>query len=145
MVQNLLIELLDAPENDFIDFVEKHIEEFNVARWEIKEKKPIGVQIKDSNGEIIAGATGKTFGLWLLIDNLWVSEEMRNCSLGSKALLAIEEGAKNRGCRFVLLDTLNFQAQPFYEKHGYKVQWVQEQYPQTGCKYFMMKVLQESV
>lgn len=137
----MTIELLEAPEKDFIEFFEKRIEEFNVARWEIKEKKPIGVQIKDSNGEIIAGATGKTFGLWLLIDNLWVSEKMRNCNLGSQVLHAIETGAKNRGCRFVLLDTLNFQAQPFYEKYGYSVQWIQKSYPRDGHKYFMTKDL----
>lgn len=40
-----------------------------------------------------------------------------------------------------LLDTLNFQAMPFYQKYGYETQWVQQGYPKTGCKYFMAKKL----
>ena len=39
------------------------------------------------------------------------------------------QAAIKRGCKFALLDTLNFQAKPFYEKFGYKLQWAQENYP----------------
>jgi hypothetical protein len=42
----------------------------------------------------------------------------------------------------VLLDTLEFQAKPFYQHHGYQVQWVQQDYPFAGgAKYFMTKTL----
>jgi ribosomal protein S18 acetylase RimI-like enzyme len=40
-----------------------------------------------------------------------------------------------------MLETLNFQAKPFYEKFGYQVVWTQENYPKTGCQYFMVKQL----
>ncbi|WP_268747950.1 hypothetical protein [Shewanella sp. cp20] len=29
----------------------------------------------------------------------------------------------------------------FYEARGYRLEWTQEQYPATGCKYFMTKRL----
>ncbi len=61
--------------------------------------------------------------------------------MGTKILLMLEETAIKRGCKFVLLDTLNFQARPFYEKHGYEVKWTQQNYPKDGCKYFMVKEL----
>jgi len=76
-----------------------------------------------------------------LID-LWVSSELRGQSTGSQILEAIEIAGKNRGCKKSFLDTLNFQAMPFYEKRGYHTQWIQEGYPKTGCKYFMVKHLQ---
>lgn len=135
------VEVIESPDQSMAEFFEKKIEEFNLTHWEIKEKKPIAVIVAGQNGEIGAGAAGKTFGLWLLIDNLWVDESQRGQDLGSKILVSLESAAKARGCQFVLLDTLNFQARPFYEKHGYSVQWTQKNYPRDGTKFFMVKEL----
>ncbi len=135
------VEVIESPDQSIADFFEKRIEEFNLARWEVTEKKPIAVKVTDDDGELVAGAAGKTFGLWLLLDNLWVAESNRGQDLGSKILVALENAAKVRGCQFVLLDTLNFQARPFYEKHGYSVQWTQKNYPRDGMKFFMVKEL----
>lgn len=135
------IEVLDRPEQALIELLDTKIAEFNWANWEVQERLPIAVQIKDDNGEVIAGSAGRTFGDWLQINTLWVSETLRGQQLGSKILQAIEQAAKNRGCVNCLLDTLNFQAMPFYKKHGYQVQWIQENYPKTGCKYYMVKRL----
>ena len=111
------IEVLDRPEQALIELLDTKIAEFNWANWEVQERLPIAVQIKDDNGEVIAGSAGRTFGDWLQINTLWVSETLRGQQLGSKILQAIEQAAKNRGCVNCLLDTLNFQAMPFYKKH----------------------------
>ncbi|MBC7419863.1 MAG: GNAT family N-acetyltransferase [Bdellovibrio sp.] len=129
------------PTTETITFFDKKIEEFNLARWNIKEKVPIAVTIHDSSNMIVGGVAAKTFGLWLLIDNLWISESLRGQGLGSQVLLNLEEAARKRGCQYALLDTLEFQARPFYEKHRYKVKWTQENYPKTGAKFFMVKEL----
>jgi len=135
------IEIIDQPEQELIDFLDERIAEFNWARWEVNERKPLAIQIKNDDGSIIAGASARTFGYWLLIDTLWVSEELRGQAVGKKILIELENTAKARGCTHSLLDTLNFQAMPFYEKYGYVTQWTQENYPETGCKYFMVKSL----
>ena len=135
------IEVLENPEQELIDYLDKKIDDFNWANWEVSKRTPLAAQIKNEQGEVIAGAAARSFGDWLLLDTLWVSDELRGQNIGSKLLNAIEESGKKRGCVKCLLDTLNFQAMPFYEKHGYKVQWVQEGYPKTGCKYFMLKEL----
>jgi ribosomal protein S18 acetylase RimI-like enzyme len=136
------IEVLQNPEQQLIDYLEEKIYYFNWANWEVNERTPLAVQIKNDNGEVIAGAAGRTFGDWLLINTLWVSDELRGQNIGSQILTEIEFAAKQRGCVKSLLDTLNFQAMPFYEKHGYKTQWIQKNYPKTGCKYFMLKELE---
>lgn len=143
-MENLNLELLESPSDDLAKFFDKKIEEFNLARWEVKQKLPLAVRLLNDQGEIIAGAAAKTFGLWMILDNLWVHDSLRGQSMGTKILAMLEAAALKRGCKFVLLDTLNFQAKPFYEKHGYKVQWVQENYPREGCKYFMTKDLGET-
>ena len=135
------IEVLENPDQELITYLDKKIADFNWANWEVNERLPLAVQLKDEQGEIIAGAAGRTFGYWLLINTLWVSDNLRGQNVGSKILMEIETAAKQRGCVKCLLDTLNFQAMPFYEKHGYKTQWIQQGYPKTGCKYFMVKEL----
>lgn len=135
------IEVLENPDQKLIDFLDKKIDDFNWANWEVKERIPLAIQIKNDQDEVIAGAAARTFGDWLLLDTLWVSDELRGQNIGSKILNEVEAAGKNRGCIKCLLDTLNFQAMPFYEKHGYKTQWVQKDYPETGCKYFMLKEL----
>jgi GNAT superfamily N-acetyltransferase len=134
-------EVLENPEQALIDFLSERIAEFNWANWEVSKRTPLAIQVKSDSGEVVAGAAARSFGDWLLLDTLWVSETLRGQNVGSKILKKVEEAAISRGCIKCLLDTLDFQAMPFYEKHGYKVEWVQEGYPKTGCKYFMVKQL----
>lgn len=137
------IEIIDEPSAEFVSFLDEKIAEFNWARWEVSERKAIAVKLSDKNGDVIAGAAGRTFGDWLMINTLWVSETLRGQKVGSQLLAKIELAAQARGCNKALLDTLNFQAMPFYQKHGYQVQWTQQGYPKTGCKYYMVKQLTE--
>lgn len=138
---DLKLQLIEKPHPDLATYFDKRIEEFNVARWEVKEKFPIAVTLTNEHGEIVGGVSAKTFGIWLLIENLWIHEKLRSQGYGFKILTMLEQAAKKRGCEFALLDTLNFQARPFYEKYGYKLQWTQKCYPREGCKYFMVKEL----
>jgi GNAT superfamily N-acetyltransferase len=110
------IEVLENPEQELIDYLDKKIADFNWANWEVSERTPLAVQVKNESGEVIAGAAARSFGDWLLLDTLWVSDELRGQSVGSKILKEIEVAGKNRGCTKCLLDTLDFQAMPFYEK-----------------------------
>ena len=135
------IEVLDSPPESLAEFLNKKIAEFNWQNWEVSERLPLAVQVKDDDGKVIAGAAARTFGDWLMLDTLWVSEQLRGQDVGSRILNKLESAAKSRGCIKCILDTLNFQAKPFYEKHGYRVAWTQQGYPKTGCKYFMVKDL----
>ncbi len=135
------IRLIDRPTKELLEKIDKKIEEFNFKHWETKEKNPLALVINDENDNLLAGATAKTFGYWLLINSIWVSENFRGKNIGSKLLRELEKAAIERGCKFSLLDTLNFQAKPFYEKFGYELQWTQKYYPKEGCKFFMVKTL----
>ena len=136
------LELIENPDENLIHFFDERIREFNEARWEVKKKFPVALKMENEQGEIVAGAAAKTFGLWLLIDNIWVHEDYRGRNLGTKILQQLEQAAIKRGCKNALLDTLHFQAEPFYKKFGYETKWIQQNYPETGCKYFMIKNLQ---
>ncbi|SIQ79846.1 Acetyltransferase (GNAT) family protein [Shewanella morhuae] len=135
------VTLINDESTEFADAVKQKIVEFNQAQWQGLCRKNLGLKLQNVEGELLAGISGKTFGNWFLIDYLWVDDNLRQQKIGTRLLLAAESQAKERGCQFVLLDTLDFQAKPFYERHGYKVQWIQQAYPETGRKFFMVKAL----
>ncbi len=70
---------------------------------------------------IVGGLIGATMWAWLMIDGLWVAEALRGRGLGGQLLARSEAVAAERGCRGVWLGTFDFQARPFYERHGYTV------------------------
>jgi GNAT superfamily N-acetyltransferase len=72
-----------------------------------------------SDGTLIGGVTGRVIYECLMIELVWVAEEYRGCGLGSRLLTEIEAEAHRRGASKAFLDTFDFQAAPFYEKHGY--------------------------
>jgi len=137
------IEIVEKSDPELVRFLDERIAEYNWQHWEVSQRLPLAVQLKNDQGEIIAGCSGRTFGNWLQINTLWVCESLRGQSIGKELLELMESQAVKRGCNRAILDTLNFQAEPFYRKLGYKTEWVQEDYPKTGCKYFMTKRLVE--
>ena len=56
-------------------------------------------------------------------------------------LAAAEERAISHGCRWSHLQTLDFQALPFYERRGYEVFGVLEGYPPGSKRYYLRKTL----
>ena len=115
--------------------------EYNLERLEDKSPKDLGVYARDAAGNIVAGLTGTTHGNWLMIKFLWVSESLRGRKIGSEILMQAEQTAKERGCKYVFLDTFRFQAPSFYKKRGYREAFVLEEYPLTGKRYYLTKSL----
>ncbi len=114
---------------------------YNLEHLEEKNPKDLGVYAKDEAGNIVAGLTGTTHGNWFTVKFLWVSDSLRSKKVGSEILQQAERTAKERGCKFVFLDTFSFQAPLFYRKHGYQEAFVLEEYPLTGKRYYFTKKL----
>ncbi|GAB2661847.1 GNAT family N-acetyltransferase [Vibrio panuliri] len=91
----------------------------------------------------VGGVIADIWGNWLLIKFLWVDESVRGKAVGSELLQLLESHAVSEGCKSALVDTLSFQAKPFYEKQGYKCQMVLENYPMDSSLSFLTKSLVE--
>jgi GNAT superfamily N-acetyltransferase len=106
------------------------------------DQVPLDLYVYDDDGELVGGVVADTWGGWLAIDLVWVREDQRGSGLGSEMLQRIEERARTeRECMGVRLDTWGFQAKPFYEKLGYSVFGVLEDYPLGETEYLLSKRL----
>jgi ribosomal protein S18 acetylase RimI-like enzyme len=101
----------------------------------------IWVFMRDRKDRVVGGLLGYTLGDWLHIEILWVEESFRNKGNGTKLLRMAENEAVKRGCKHVDLDTMSWQARPFYEKHGYTVFATLDNYPEGHRRHFMKKDL----
>lgn len=106
------------------------------------EDEELVLKIEDEEGTIIAGCIAEIYN-WgqIYIDILWVDERYRRHGLGSLLLREAERRAIDRGCWLSHLGTFDFQARPLYEKHGYAVFSVNEDFPTGHANYGMWKRL----
>ncbi|WP_372872461.1 GNAT family N-acetyltransferase [Shewanella sp.] len=126
----------------FADEVKSQIAAFNAEHWDASLRRPIGFKKLSNTGELLAGIAGRTFGNWCLIDNFWVCASLRGQGVGSALLQTAEDEARARGCRWLLLDTLDFQAPDFYRARGYGEVWCQQHYPVgDGKRWYLVKTL----
>lgn len=97
----------------------------------------LAVYWRNEHNEIQGGLIGKIKGEWLCIEFLWMHESLRKGGYGTKLIQAAEQTARERGCLHALVDTLSFQALPFYQKNGYQLQLTLENFPEQGaaCHY----------
>ena len=117
------------------------IRSYNRSKREVAESEPLNLYVEDEHGEIMAGLVAETFGNWLEIEYLFVKEDLRGQGIGSQLLQRAESEAKKRNCRFAFVNTYQFQAPAFYQKHGYKEVFTLKDYPYTGQRHYYQKDL----
>ena len=96
----------------------------------------------ESQGKIIAGIIARMY-CWnvVYIDSLWVDDLYKNQHIGTRMLQQVESVSKKMGAYLIHLDTFDFQARDFYEKHGYTVFGKLDDCPRHHCRYFLRKDL----
>jgi GNAT superfamily N-acetyltransferase len=135
----------EHPEQRDLDFVEDQINGFNIAVTGIDDWRALAIFVRGDDGQIAAGLTGGTWGGYLDLRCLWVSEGLRGQGFGRRLLLAAEQEARARGCTQVLLDTHDFQAPEFYKRLGYTVFGVFEGIGGRYNRYYLRKQLATDV
>ncbi|MER9865383.1 GNAT family N-acetyltransferase [Mesorhizobium sp. M0185] len=76
---------------------------------------------------------------WAFVRSLAIPEEYRGLGLGRRLMEEAEKIAKARGYIGIWLDTLEFQARPFYERLGFELFGELEGGPGAIPRYFLKK------
>ena len=106
------------------------------------EEGSIVFKAVDGDGTVAGGCVVNihTWGRAVL-GTLWVDERHRKQGLGSLLIRAAERAAREKGCYYLCLGTVDFQARGLYEKHGYRVFTVNRDYPRGHESYSLSKRL----
>lgn len=117
------------------------VRSYNRSKREAAKSKSLSLYVEDDSGELLAGLVAETFGNWLEIEYLFVKEDLRGQGIGSQLLQRAESEAKKRNCSYVFVNTYQFQAPAFYQKHGYQEVFTLKNYPCTGQRHYYQKDL----
>src|SRR3954467_1176268 len=117
----LTIESDLAPAAEDLAQVRAGLMAFNESQAGPVQIQRVAVFLRDADRAIQGGLVGFLAWKWLSIEWLWVGDALRGQGHGSALLREAESLARAAGCVAVKLDTYEFQAKPFYEKHGYVV------------------------
>ena len=139
-------ELMPCDESD-TDYMYQKLGEYDDSVVPPRVDAPderIVLKITDGEGNLIAGCTA---GLctWDVADLglLWVDERYRRQRLASVLLREAERISREKGCYLMVLETADFQARPFYEKHGYTLCGTVEDFPKGHNWNYLMKRLDQ--
>jgi N-acetylglutamate synthase-like GNAT family acetyltransferase len=111
----------------------------------INEKATYFSVFAKDDTQIIGGALIWEISDALYINELWCNEKYRKQGVGTKIITMIDDAAKNKGLSKIFVDTYEFQARAFYEKHGFYCIGTIPKYLKNYDRFFMRKDLNESV
>src|SRR5262245_48580193 len=115
MSESYTLALEDAPQQATLDAVRAGLGAYNRAYAPDTTFRPLVLLLRDAGGALLGGLLGGTYWGWLYIEILWLDEQARRQGYGSRMLVAAEREALARGCHGAHVDTMSFQALPFYE------------------------------
>jgi GNAT superfamily N-acetyltransferase len=125
-----------------VEAIRAGLRAFNASRVGDDAHQPLTLVLRAPDGRLLGGLLGDTYWGWLSIGILWLEESARGRGHGSRLLAAAEAEARRRGCHHAHVDTMSFQALPFYEKRGYRVWGELRDLPRGYSRIFLSKQLE---
>lgn len=91
--------------------------------------------------QVFGGASGTLFYGSLYVDSLWIDKTLRHQGWGKKLMCEAEKIGKENDALFVTLNTMDWEALPFYQKLGYSIEFVREGYEKNSKMFMLRKTL----
>ncbi len=139
------VTITDNPDPGDVQAIEHGLDAFNLLHAPPENYQRLVVVLRAADNRVVGGILGNTWWGWLRIDELWIDEAVRGQDWGTRVMQAAETEAVRRGCHHSFLDTMSFQALPFYLKLGYTVFGQLDDLPVGHSRYFLQKTLQPVV
>lgn len=100
--------------------------------------RPFSIFIKDTKEQVLGGTSGTLFYGSLYVDSLWVDKTLRHQGWGKKLMYEAEKIGREHGALFVTLNTMDWEALPFYQRLGYSIEFTRKGY-EKDSKMFMLR------
>lgn len=143
MTSEYVVALEADPQPTDMQVLAQGLAEYNALHSAGEMPNYLFATVRDKDGQLAGGLLGATYLGWLSVQVVWLPDSLRGQGLGRALMDLAEAEAMRRGIKSVFLETLSFQALPFYEKCGYKVFSQLRDFPPGGTRYALTKNLQE--
>lgn len=137
----LKIELVNNTDEKIYKIIDEEFNKYAKQNGVICDYEPFTFVAKKED-KIVGIITGHSYYEEIHIEDLVVLEEYRGKKIGKELVIAVEEYYKNKGFKNINLTTYGFQAPKFYEKCGFKIEFIRKdkENPKLS-KYFLIKYL----
>lgn len=136
------IEMMVNPGDEERSAILRPLRAHNRAQAGDPKPESLALLVRDEHtNEIIGGLYGEIFYRWLFIELLAIPEQSRGQGTGSRLMEMAESTALERGCVGIWLDTFDFQAPAFYERHGFTEFGHLDNFPPQHKRLFFQKRL----
>ena len=95
----------------------------------------------DDHHHVLGGLKALIHYGCLYVSMLWVDEKIRHQGWGLKLMTEAERVAKESNASFMTLTTMDWEALPFYQKLGFKIEFVREGYEKQSKMFSLRKDL----
>ncbi len=133
-----------TPDPEDVATVREGLNQYNWRHVQQDNYAQVHLFIRDETGAVVGGLLGGTYWGWLYVEILWLSDDVRHQGWGTRLLAEAERIAIERGCHGAHLDTMDFQARPFYERQGYSVFGIIDDMPLGHQRIFLKKKLRDA-
>jgi ribosomal protein S18 acetylase RimI-like enzyme len=123
---------------EFEDILYQGISENAFQKKGLPPMEPFSIILKDQNQKILGGLSGVIFYGSLYVDSLWVDETIRGQDWGTKLMKESEKMGREHGVKFINLNTMDWEALPFYQKLGFSIEFIREGY-EGNSKMFLLR------
>jgi len=106
-----------------------------------RKKASYSFLLRDEKNKIYGGITSARAYNEYRIRMLCVDEKLRGQDYGTKLIKKAEEHARKLNLEYITLTTLEFQAPKFYQKIGFKIEFIRESKNPLLKQYFFSKKL----
>jgi ribosomal protein S18 acetylase RimI-like enzyme len=139
MNDDLSLTFEGEPSREDAGFINTALGQWNIEMTGHRDYAPANFFVRDAAGAIRGGILAYVWGRRLHVDTLWLVDDLRGNGWGTKLLEAAQDLGREKGATSAYLDTFDWQARPFYERHGYKLVAQVDGVPEGHSRFYMAK------
>ena len=129
------------PSSKDIEFLSNNLSNYAFEKKSLFPIESFAFFIHDENENTIGGINGHLFYGCLYIDQLFILKEHRSKGLGKILMDKTEKHAMDNRCLFMSVNTMDWEAEDFYKKCGFKVEFERKGFEKNSSMIFLRKDL----